>query len=176
MSGTDANSLTFAGHTPIADPSAFVAPTATLIGQVTLGPGSSVFYGAVLRGDVAAIEVGAGSNVQDGVVVHADPSFPTAIGAGVSIGHRAVVHGCTVEDNCLIGMGSVVLNGAVIGAGSLVAAGAVVLEGTRVPAGSLVAGVPAKVRRPLSAAEQATLIANATHYVELSREHLRLHG
>ena len=161
------------GSAPEVADDAWVAPTAVLVGRVRLGSGSSAWYGAVLRGDGEQITVGAGSNVQDGCVVHADPGFPATIGDGVVVGHNAVVHGCTVEDGSLIGMGSTVLNGAVIGAGSLVAAGAVVLEGTQVPPGSLVAGVPAKVRRPLTEQEAAGIAAGAADYVERARTHAR---
>lgn len=163
--------LPLEGFVPEVDDDAWVAPTAVLVGQVRLGPGASAWYGAVLRGDGDAITVGAGSNVQDGCVVHADPGFPATIGDGVVIGHGAVVHGCTIEDGALIGMGSRVLNGACIGAGSLVAAGAVVLEGTQVPPGSLVAGVPAKVRRPLTEQETAGIRAGAESYVAQARRH-----
>ena len=163
--------LPFEGEVPQLDDTAWVAPNATVIGRVTLGPESSVFYGAVLRGDTDSITLGARSNLQDNVVVHCDTGIPTSIGSGVSVGHAAVLHGCTVEDDCLIGMSATVLNGAVIGAGSLVAAGAVVLEGTVIPPGSLVAGVPAKVRRPLTDDELEKVRGNATHYVELSRQH-----
>ena len=161
----------FAGRTPSLAESAWAAPTATLIGDVVVGTDSSVFYGAVLRGDSDRIRVGSGSNVQDNVAMHVDAGRPLTIGSGVSIGHGAVVHGCTVEDDCLIGMGATVLNGAVIGSGSLVAAGAVVLEGTVVPPRSLVAGVPAKVRRELTEDEVAGVRANAAHYVELAARH-----
>lgn len=164
----------FGGHTPAVDETAFVAPNATLVGRVFLGPESSVFYGAVLRGDTDQINLGARSNLQDNVVVHCDVGIPTTIGTGVSVGHGAVVHGCTVEDDCLIGMGATVMNGAVIGAGSLVAGGAVVLEGTVIPPRSLVAGVPAKVRREISDEELDAIKANASHYVELSRAHAAL--
>ncbi|HEU4850384.1 MAG TPA: gamma carbonic anhydrase family protein [Terrimesophilobacter sp.] len=161
----------FGGYSPHVDPTAWVAPNATLVGRVTLGPESSVFYGAVLRGDTDAIALGARSNLQDNVVVHCDTGVPTTIGSGVSVGHGAVVHACTIEDDCLVGMHATVMNGAVIGAGSLVAGGAVVLEGTVVPPRSLVAGVPAKVRRELTDDELAGIRANADHYVELSRAH-----
>lgn len=164
----------FGGHSPQVDPAAWAAPTATLVGRVTLGAESSVFYGAVLRGDTDAIRLGARSNLQDNVVVHCDAGKPTTIGSGVSVGHGAVVHGCTIEDDCLIGMHATVMNGAVIGAGSLVAGGAVVLEGTVVPPRSLVAGVPAKVRRELTDDEIAGIRANADRYVELSRAHRAL--
>ena len=162
---------TFAGHTPSVEDSAWIAPNATLVGNVTLGPESSVFYGAVLRGDTDAIVLGARSNLQDNVVVHCDTGIPTTIGSGVSVGHGAVVHGCTIEDDCLIGMHATIMNGAVIGAGSLVAGGAVVLEGAEFPPRSLIAGVPAKLRRELSDDEVAALRVNADHYVELSRAH-----
>jgi len=114
--------------------------------------------------------------VQDGAVVHADPGFACSIGSGVSVGHAAVVHGCTVEDDCLIGMGAVVLNGAVVGTGSMVAAGAVVLEGARIPPGSLVAGVPGKVRRELSEHERAGVRENARRYIEITAAHREVHG
>ncbi|WP_403025672.1 gamma carbonic anhydrase family protein [Salinibacterium sp. GXW1014] len=163
------------GVSPTVAATAWVAPNATLIGRVTLHEQSSVFYGTVLRADVDTITLGAGSNLQDNVTVHCDAGVPASIGAGVSVGHAAMLHGCTIEDDCLIGMSATVLNGAVIGKGSLVAAGAVVLEGTVIPPGSLVAGVPAKVRRELSADEQAGLRENGVRYVgykELHREAL----
>ncbi|NMR28371.1 gamma carbonic anhydrase family protein [Crystallibacter degradans] len=166
-----AHIITLAGKTPATDPSAFVAPTATLSGDVELAADSSAFYGVSVRGDTAPIRVGAGSNLQDNVVLHADEGFPCTVGAGVSIGHTAVVHGCTVEDNCLIGMSATIMNGAVVGAGSLVAAGALVLEGTQIPPRSLVAGVPAKVRRELSDEEYQSVLDNAAHYVELAKLH-----
>ncbi len=164
------------GKEPQVDPEAFVAPTASVIGDVTLHAGTSVWYGAVLRGDVERIAVGADSNVQDNCTLHADPGFPVSVGERVSIGHNAVVHGATVEDDCLIGMGATVLNGAVIGAGSLVAAQALVPQGMRVPPGSLVAGVPAKVRRELSTEEREGLTLNGTMYAELAKVHREEHG
>jgi carbonic anhydrase/acetyltransferase-like protein (isoleucine patch superfamily) len=157
------------GAMPQVAATAWVAPGATLVGAVTLGARSSVWFTAVLRADQAAIEVAEESNLQDGVVVHADPGFPVSVGRRVSVGHRAVLHGCTVEDDVLVGMGAVLLNGAHIGHGSLVAAGAVVLEATVVPPGSLVAGVPAKVRRQLTEAEATGLRANAASYVRLAQ-------
>ena len=166
----------FAGNSPAVHESAFVAPTASIIGNATLAENSSAFYGVSVRADSAAISVGAGSNLQDNVVLHADPGFPCTVGQGVSVGHAAVVHGCTVEDDCLIGMSATVLNGAVIGAGSLVAAGAVVLEGTIIPPRSLVAGVPAKVRRELTEEEYDGVRANAAHYRELAAAHREMHG
>jgi carbonic anhydrase/acetyltransferase-like protein (isoleucine patch superfamily) len=146
--------LGFEGVVPDIAPDAWLAPTATVIGQAAVESGASVFYGAVIRADMDRVVLGRGSNLQDNVVVHTDYGFPTLIGAGVSVGHAAVVHGCTVEDDCLIGMNATVLNGARIGSGSLIAAGSVVLEGTSIPPSSLVAGVPGKVRRELSENER----------------------
>lgn len=163
------------GMTPAVPNSAWVAPNATLIGGVTLGEHVSIFYGAVLRADIASITIGDRSNIQDNVTMHVDTGVPATIGAGVSVGHGAILHGCTVEDECLIGMGATVLNGAVIGTGSLVAAGAVVLEGTIVPPGSLVAGVPAKVRRELSAEERVGIRANGERYLAYSAAHKAAH-
>ncbi|WP_433876328.1 gamma carbonic anhydrase family protein [Sinomonas atrocyanea] len=168
--------IEFGGAAPDIHPSAFVAPTASIIGDAHLAEHSSAFYGVSVRGDSATISVGAGSNLQDNVVLHADAGFPCTVGAGVSVGHNAVVHGCTVEDNVLVGMGATIMNGAVIGSGSLVAAGAVVLEGTVVPPRSLVAGVPAKVRRELSDEEIESVRRNATHYVDLARAHRQANG
>ena len=166
-----AHIIEFRGTSPSIDPTVFLAPTASLIGDVTMAADSSAFYGVCVRGDSNSITVGAGTNLQDNVVLHADPGFPTSVGERVSVGHNAVVHGCTVEDDCLIGMSATVMNGAVIGAGSLVAAGALVLEGTVVPPRSLVAGVPAKVRRPLSDEEFAGVRANAENYRLTAAEH-----
>ncbi|MER6012394.1 gamma carbonic anhydrase family protein [Streptomyces bluensis] len=164
------------GKDPKVDQAAFAAPTSVVLGDVTLHPEASVWYGAVLRAEFAPIVVGAGSNVQDNCTLHVDPGFPVSIGERVSIGHNAVVHGATVEDDCLIGMGATVLNGAVIGAGSLVAAQALVPQGMRVPPGSLVAGVPAKVKRELTAQEREGIALNAAAYVELARTHREAHG
>jgi len=161
----------FDGVRPEVAPSAFIAPTASLIGRVTIAEDAVVMFGAVLRADRDDIVLGPGSNLQDTAVVHCDSGFPATIGANVSIGHGAVVHGCTVEDDCLIGMNSTVLNGAVIGSGSLVAAGAVVLEGTRIPPRSLVAGVPAKVRRPISDEELDGIRGNAATYRDLAAQY-----
>lgn len=150
---------------------AWIAPGATVVGAVTVGAASSVWYGAVLRGDGDRIDVGARTNIQDGCVLHADPGLPLTLGDGISVGHRAVLHGCTVGDDTLVGMGAVVLNGARIGPRCLVAAGALVLEGAEIPAQSLVAGAPAKVRRPLTDDEVERLRANAATYEQLMRLH-----
>jgi carbonic anhydrase/acetyltransferase-like protein (isoleucine patch superfamily) len=156
---------------PAIHPDAYVADGARIVGAVTLADRASVWYNAVVRGDVQAIEVGACSNIQDNVSVHVDAAHPARIGAYVSVGHNAVVHGCTIGDGSLIGMGSVVLSGAVIGAGSLVAAGAVVREGAEIPPGSLVAGVPAVVRRALTDEEIAGLRRNAERYLAHAERH-----
>ena len=153
---------------PRVDPAAYLAPTATLIGDVVVEADAVVLFGAVLRADRDRIVLGRGSNLQDNVVVHGDPGSPALLGAGVSVGHGAVVHGCVIGDDCLIGMNATVLNGAAIGAGSLVAGGAVVLEGMAVPAGSLVAGVPAKVRRELADEEVERIRRNARTYRDLA--------
>lgn len=158
-------------HAPELHDTAWVAPNAAVIGRVKLSAKASVWYGATLRAEAEPIEIGAGSNIQDGVTMHVDPGFPASVGANVSVGHNAVLHGCTVEDDCLIGMGAVVLNGARIGRGSLVAAGAVVAQGVDVPPGSLVAGVPGKVRRELSEAEVDGNRTNATLYQHLVDMH-----
>ena len=167
----DASVLSLPGLEPRIDPSAFLAAGARIVGAVTIGEGSSVWYNAVLRADSDAITIGAGSNVQDNVSVHVDRGHPVVIGDDVSIGHNAVVHGCTIGDGSLVGMGAVVLSGAVLGAECLVAGGAVVLAGTEVPDGSLVAGVPAKVRRALSAEERAGLRENAQIYRRHTASH-----
>ncbi|MDK1474525.1 gamma carbonic anhydrase family protein [Streptomyces sp. 549] len=164
------------GHAPRLDPDAFAAPTSVVTGDVTLAAGSSIWYHTVLRADCGPITVGARSNIQDNCTVHVDPGFPVTVGDHVSVGHNAVLHGCTVEDGVLVGMGATVLNGAVIGTGSLVAAQALVPQGMRVPPGSLVAGVPAKVRRELADEERAHLRLNADMYVELARTHREAHG
>lgn len=166
-----AHLIPFRGKSPDISGSAFTAPSASLIGDVTVGPFASVFYGASVRGDTASIHIGEGTNLQDNVVVHADPGYPARIGDRVSVGHGAVVHGCTIEDDCLVGMSATIMNGAVIGTGSLVAAGAVVLEHTIIPPRSLVAGVPAKVRRELDDSEVAGVTANAERYRSLAQEH-----
>jgi len=150
----------------------WVAPNATLVGAVTIGEGASIWYGVVLRADNEPITIGARSNVQDNCAFHVDRDMPVVIGEGVSVGHGAIIHGATVEDYVLIGMGAIVMNGAVIGTESLVAAGSLVAEGMAVPPRSLVAGVPGKVRRELTDDEVAHVRANAGIY----EEHRDLHS
>ncbi|NBM18585.1 gamma carbonic anhydrase family protein [Streptomyces sp. GC420] len=164
------------GKEPSIDEGAFTAPTSVVLGEVTLAAGSGVWYHTVLRGDGGPIVIGADSNIQDNCTVHVDPGFPVTVGERVSVGHNAVLHGCTVEDEVLIGMGATVLNGAHIGRGSLVAAQALVPEGMRVPPGSLVAGVPAKVRRELTEEEIEGIRLNAAVYVDLAKTHREAHG
>jgi carbonic anhydrase/acetyltransferase-like protein (isoleucine patch superfamily) len=154
---------------PQIDATAYIADSAQLIGDVVLGSGVSVWFNAVLRGDTERISVGAGSNVQDGAILHADPGFPCTVGTGVVTGHGAILHGCQIGDDCLIGMGAVVLNGARIGPGSIVAAGAVVPEGKEFPPRSLIMGVPAKVVREATTQDLEQIAAGARHYQERAR-------
>jgi carbonic anhydrase/acetyltransferase-like protein (isoleucine patch superfamily) len=163
--------LSFDGVEPDVADDAFVAPGATVIGRVRVGARSSVWYGAILRGDVADITIGEDTNIQDGSVGHADPGYPLRLGDRVTVGHRAVVHGCDIADDVLVGMGAVVMNGATVGAGCLIAAGAVVTQGTEIPPGSIVAGVPAKVRGEVGDAERELITQGAQHYVELGARH-----
>lgn len=154
---------------PRIDPDAWVAESAVVIGDVQLAAGASLWPAAVARGDVCAIVIGEASNVQDGAVLHGDPGLPVRIGREVTIGHRAVIHGATLEDGCLIGIGAVVLNGVTIGAGALVAAGSVVTKD--VPAGALVMGAPARVKRELTAAAIAAQREHARRYRLLAMAH-----
>lgn len=157
---------------PQIDPAARVAETAVVVGEVSVEAGASLWYGAVLRGDEAPIRVERDSNIQDNAVLHCDDGFPMTVGRGVTVGHGAILHGCTVEDGCLIGMGATLLDGCVIGEGSIVAAGALVPRGKVIPPRSLVMGVPGKVVRPVTDQEAADTIANAQWYVEQGREEL----
>ncbi len=141
--------LTINDHTPDVERARFVADDVVVAGDVTVGQDSTLWFGVVARAEYAPVTIGDRTNVQDGSVLHADPGSPCVVGDDVTIGHRAVIHGCTLEDGVLVGMGAVVLNGAVVGAGSLVAAGAVVREGDQIPPNSLVVGVPATVRKDL---------------------------
>jgi len=157
----------YAGKAPRIDASAWLADDATVVGDVTLGPGASLWFGVVVRGDVHHVRIGARSNIQDLSVVHVTGgSHPTVIGEDVTVGHRVVLHGCTVHDRCLIGIGSVVLDGAEIGPDAMVGAGALVPPGMKVPPRTLVVGTPARVKRALSDAEVAHLRESAARYVE----------
>jgi carbonic anhydrase/acetyltransferase-like protein (isoleucine patch superfamily) len=156
---------------PVVHPEAFIAPNATLVGRVTVGREASIWYGCVLRGDIEPIHIGERTNIQDLTVIHIDRGRPTRIGARVGVGHRSLLHGCVIEDDCLIGMGAVVLSGVVIERGSVVAAGALVTEGTRIPAGSLVMGVPARVVRPVDETLRRRIERTWRDYVEMARQH-----
>lgn len=149
----------------------WVAPSADVIGDVTIGAHASIWYQCVLRGDIAPITIGAGTNIQDLTMVHVDVARPCRIGAGVGIGHRAIIHGCDIEDECLIGMGAIVLSDAVVGEGSVVAAGALVTEGARIPPGSLVVGVPGRVVRPIDHELRDRIRLTVEHYRALKDLH-----
>ena len=152
-------------HSPQIDPTAWVADSAVIIGRVVLGPGANVWFGAVLRADNEPITIGAGCNIQESAVLHTDPGFPLTLEEGVSVGHQAMLHGCTVGKGSLIGIQAVVLNGAVIGANCLVGAGALVTENKRFEAGSLIVGAPAVVKRAMDAQQIAGLAESASGYV-----------
>ena len=154
-------------------PTAFVAPGATVVGEVTLGEHASVWFGTVVRGDGAPITVGAHSNLQDLTLVHVDEDAPAVVGDRVTVGHRAIIHGCTIEDDCLIGMGAIVLSRARVGAGSLVGAGALVTEGQVIPPGSLALGAPARVLGPVKDSHRAAIAEGARHYAELAQAYIK---
>lgn len=164
--------FSFEGHSPSVDPSAFIAPTASLVGDVTVEAGASVWYGAVIRGDYSAVIIRAGANVQDGAVVHGPPGEATEIGPGATVAHNCVVHGAILEEECLVANGAIVLDGARIGARSLVAAGAVVSSNQEIPAGVLVAGVPAQVKRQIEGTPSEFWVkANPSAYQDLAQRH-----
>ncbi|MDX1394104.1 MAG: gamma carbonic anhydrase family protein [Gemmatimonadota bacterium] len=171
MRPEEVDALRTARH-PTIDATAFIAGSADVVGDVTVGPESSIWYGCVLRGDIAPIVVGARTNIQDLTVVHVDRDTPTRIGDDVGVGHRAIIHGCVIEDRCLIGMGAIVLSHARIGAGSVIAAGALVTEGVEVPPHSLVVGVPGRVVRPVDE-ELAERAAMTVRSYRLLRERHR---
>ena len=162
----------FDGHTPNIHDNTFVHPMATLIGQVTIGAGSSVWPGVVMRADMGPIEVGQNTSVQDGTVVHLTEGYSsTKVGDRVTVGHNVVLHGCVVEDDCLIGMGAIVLDNALVGKGSLVAAGALVTVGTQIPPGSLVMGSPAKVIRPVNDKDKMMISGGWATYKEYAKRY-----
>ncbi|HEY4024911.1 MAG TPA: gamma carbonic anhydrase family protein [Candidatus Dormibacteraeota bacterium] len=152
------------GRRPRIHPDAFVAPTATLIGDVEVGPDASVWFGVVLRGDASTIVIGAGSNVQDNAVIHCSEGLPTVIGENVTIGHLACLEGCVVEDGAVVGVGAIMLQRSRLGAGAMLAAGAVLPEGREVPPGHLAAGIPAEVKKPLSGSSASWVTRAALHY------------
>jgi carbonic anhydrase/acetyltransferase-like protein (isoleucine patch superfamily) len=154
------------------DATAFIAPGAIVLGAVHLGAESSVWYNAVLRGDTDSITIGDRTNIQDLSMIHADPGVPCTVGSRVTVGHRVILHGCTIEDDCLIGMGAIVLNGVRVGRGSVIGAGAVLLEGMEVPPGSMVVGLPARIVRPVEEAVRDRIEHAWRHYVAQARRHL----
>lgn len=158
-------------ETPAVPENAWVAPSADVVGDVELGEGASVWYSCVLRGDIEPIRIGADTNVQDLTMVHVDRGMPAVVGPGVGIGHRAVIHGCEIEEDCLIGMGATVLSGATIGRGSVVAANALVTEGTEVPPGSLVVGMPGEVVRSVNDELRERIKSTVEHYSALKEGH-----
>lgn len=168
---------TFAGKRPAIGRGVFLAESCAVIGDVEIGEETSIWYGTVIRGDVMPIRIGARTSVQDNTVVHVTAGrHGTIIGSDCTIGHGAIIHACTVEDFCLIGMGSVILDGARIGRGSLVGAGALVTPGTDIPPDSLVIGSPARVKRPINEREREQIVFGAAHYVELTRRYLAEDG
>lgn len=157
-------------HRPeLVDSTAFIAPGAIVIGDVTIGADSSVWFSAVIRGDTEGIRIGQQTNVQDGCVLHADEGYPCTLGDRVTLGHGAIVHGATVEDDCLIGMRAVVMNGAKIGKGSVIAVGSIVTEGTEIPPNSVAIGQPAKVKRATTERDRERIRHAAEHYVEAAK-------
>lgn len=166
--------LPFRGKSPVIGEEVFIAPNATLVGEVLLGDHVSIWFGAVLRGDIARIEVGEGSNIQDNSILHVGDEDPCLVGRNVVVGHGAILHGCTVEEECTIGMGAVILNGAVIGKGSVVGAGALVPPKAVLPPGSLAVGHPAQVIRSLSGQEREHYAIFAPKYVRVAREYRSL--
>lgn len=152
------------GHRPQIHPTAWIAPTAVLIGKIVIGPGASVWFGAVLRGDNEVITLGEGSNIQENSVLHTDMGYPLTIGSNCTIGHKSMLHGCTIGDGSLIGMGATLLNGAVVGDGCLIGACALLTEGKEIPFASLVMGAPGKVIRSMDEAARARLILSAQNY------------
>lgn len=173
MSVTDRLS-TFLSRKPSIDSSVFIANNATVLGDVRIGADSSIWYQAVLRGDINHIQIGEGTNLQDGVICHLSDDYPVVVGNYVTVGHGAIIHACTIEDECLIGMNSTILDGAVIGRNSIVAAGTVVPVGTVVPAGSLVAGVPGVVKKELSSSQLCSIRGWAEKYIEVKEAHRKL--
>lgn len=156
--------LAYKGVEPQIEPSVFVAAGAQIIGRVTIGPDSGVWFNCVLRADDNYIKIGATTNIQDGTVIHCEPDYPAVLGDNVTVGHNAVIHGCTIGDSCLIGMGAVVLTGARIGDNCIIGAGSLITAGKNIPAGSLVVGSPGRVIRQLSDEERETIHQSAVHY------------
>jgi carbonic anhydrase/acetyltransferase-like protein (isoleucine patch superfamily) len=168
--------IEYEGKTPQIGKNVFIAPTATLIGDVAIGDNASIWYGTVIRGDMEPITIGENTNIQDNCTVHTDYGHPAVIGANVSIGHNAVVHGCTLEENCLVAINAVVLSGAYMETGSILAAGSVLREKAHLGKYNLAAGVPAVVKKVLSKAAAQTFLQPVQNYLELSKKHRELSG
>jgi carbonic anhydrase/acetyltransferase-like protein (isoleucine patch superfamily) len=159
----------FLGINPVIAGNVYIAPNATVLGDVSIGPGSSVWFQSVIRADINVIRIGSETNIQDGSILHVADRYGLVIGDQVSCGHRAILHACTIEDRVLVGMGAVVMDGAEIGSGSIIGAGALVTKGTRIPPGSLVLGSPAKIARSLTAPEQKGIEELAAKYVSVAK-------
>jgi len=166
--------IEYEGKTPSIGKNVFIAPNATIIGDVTIGDNASIWYGVVLRGDMEPIAIGENTNVQDNCTVHTDYGHPTVIGSNVSIGHNAVVHGCVIENHCLVAINAVILTGAHLEEGSVVAAGSVVKEGDRIEKYNLVAGVPAEVKKVLTKTSAQPFLQPVKNYLTLSAKHAKL--
>ena len=163
----------FEGNTPKIDPNSWVAPNAVIIGKVELKKDSNIWFNATLRGDIEPITIGEGSNVQDGSVIHTDPGCPTILGKNVTVGHLVMLHGCTIEDDCLIGIGSTILNKAKIGKNSIIGANALVTENKVIPERSLVIGSPGKIIREITEKEIKAIKENAQHYIDNYKKYLK---
>ncbi len=168
--------LPFESHTPRVATDAYVAPGAWVIGDVTLGPESSIWFNAVLRGDTSSITIGRRANLQDGVIVHVDQDEPTDVGEDVTVGHAAIIHAARIAPRVLVSMQAVILSGVTVGEGSIIGAGALVPEGRTIPPRSLVLGTPGRVVREVTDAEYAAILHSAAHYAELARAHRASHG
>jgi carbonic anhydrase/acetyltransferase-like protein (isoleucine patch superfamily) len=163
----------FRDVTPVIAPDVFLAENASVIGDVVIGAGSSIWYGTVIRADVMPIRIGDATSIQDNSVIHVTSGFSgTTVGDRVTVGHNVILHACTIEDDCIIGMGSIILDGARVRRGSIVGAGALVTPGTDIPEGTMVMGSPARVKRPLTDDERSRIASSAEHYVELARMYL----
>jgi carbonic anhydrase/acetyltransferase-like protein (isoleucine patch superfamily) len=164
--------ISYKGYEPIVSKSAFVAPNSTIVGRCTIGENCSIWFNAVVRGDVNEIKIGCNTNIQDGAVLHCDQDHGTSIADHVTIGHHAIVHGCTIESNCIVGMGSTILDGAHIGENCIIGANSLITSNKKIPKGSLVVGSPAKVLRELTPEEIEGIKKSVAGYVELSRAYI----
>jgi len=162
------------GFEPLIDPTAFIAPGAVVVGRVEIGPCTGIWYNSVVRGDVDTVKIGANTSIQDGSILHEHAGFPLYVGNRVTVGHRVLLHGCTVEDGAYIGMGSIVLNGARIGSGAVLGAGSLVLQGQEIPPGMLAFGAPARVIRPVGDEERHKFTGAVGRYLKMMDMHSRL--